>query len=114
MNIRITSRKFKAKDSLKDFIKDEVKSLERYFDEILDCNVILSFTHMKDSIKTAEIIVKLPGHTISVEVSTDEFEKSVSQAVEKIQKQLIKIKTKRVDKKKVASKRLKVKEINED
>lgn len=114
MNIRITSRKFKAKETLKEFIKDEVKSLERYFDEILDCNVILSFTHMKDSIKTAEVIVKLPGHTISVEVSSDEFEKSVSQAVEKIQKQLIKIKTKRVDKKKVASKRLKTKELNED
>ncbi|MDF1611432.1 MAG: ribosome-associated translation inhibitor RaiA [Stygiobacter sp.] len=114
MNIKITSRKFKAKDSLKTFIKDEIKTLEKYFSEILDCNVILSFTHVKDSIKTAEVIVKLPGHTISVEVSTDEFEKSVSQAVEKIQKQLIKLKTKRVDKKKVASRKLKPKELNED
>jgi len=114
MNIRITSRKFKAKESLKNFIKEEVKTLERYYDGILDCNVILSFTHVKDSIKTSEVIVKLPGHTISVEVSTDEFEKSTSLAVEKIQKQLIKIKTKRVDKKKVTAKRLKPKEINED
>lgn len=114
MNIRITSRKFKAKDSLKDFIREEVKSLEKYYDEIINCNVILSFTHVKDSIKTAEIIVKLPGHTISVEVSSDDFEKSTSLAVEKIQKQLIKIKTKRVDKKKVAAKKLKTKELNED
>ena len=40
MNIRITSRKFKAKDSLKNFIRDEVKSLEKFNDQILDVKVI--------------------------------------------------------------------------
>ncbi len=96
MNIRITSRKFKAKDSLKDFIKNEIKSLEKNNNQILDVNVILSFTHIKDSIKTSEIIVTVPRHTFSVTVSSDEFEKSISSAVEKLQKQLIKLKTKRL------------------
>lgn len=114
MNIRITSRKFKAKDSLKDYIKAEVKSLEKYYDQILDCNVILSFTHVKDSIKTAEVIIKLPGHTITVETSSEEFEKSVTLAVDKIEKQLVKIKTKRVAKKKSSTKRIVKKEVDED
>jgi putative sigma-54 modulation protein len=96
MNIKITSRKFKAKDSLKDFINDEVKSLEKFFDQIHDINVVLSFTHIKDSIKTAEIKVSIPGKIITVESSSDEFEKSVVSSVEKIRKQLSKIKTKRL------------------
>jgi len=96
MNIRITSRKFKAKDSLKDFIKDEIKALEKFNDQILDVNVILSFTHPKDSIKIAEVIVKLPGKTITIENTSDTFEKSISSAIEKIKTQLKKIKTKRI------------------
>ena len=94
MNIRITSRKFKAKDSLKDFIKQEVKSLERFNDQVMSCSVILSFTHIKDSIKTAEIIVKVPGNVITVSVSSSEFEKSITMAVDKLVKQLVKVKTK--------------------
>ena len=100
MNIQITSRKFRAKDSLKDFIKEELKSLEKFNDQILDVNVILSFTHPKDSIKTSEIIVGLPGKLITVIESSDEFEKAISGAVEKIKKQLNKIKTKRLSRKK--------------
>lgn len=104
MNIRITSRKFKAKNSLKDFIRGEIKSLERFNDQITDCSVVLSFTHLKDSIKTAEIITKLPKHTITVSVSSDDFEKSITMAVDKIVKQLVKVKTKRQVRKKVEPK----------
>lgn len=100
MNIQITSRKFRAKDSLKDFIKSEVKSLEKFNDQILDVNIILSYTHPKDSIKTSEIILGLPGKRITVVESSNEFEKSVIGAVEKTRKQLAKIKTKRLTRKK--------------
>lgn len=100
MNIQITSRKFRAKDSLRDYIKEEMKRLERFFDQILDVNVVLSFTHVTDSIKTAEIIVKVPGKVISVSSDSDEFEKSVDASIEKVIKQLKKIKTKRIDRKK--------------
>jgi putative sigma-54 modulation protein len=109
MNIRITSRKFKAKDSLKDFIKQEIKSLERFNDQIMSCNVVLSFTHLKDSIKTAEVIVKVPGNIITVSVSSVEFEKSITLAVDKLVKQLVKVKTKSKTKTKLVAR-----EIDED
>jgi len=100
MNIQITSRKFRAKDSLKDFIRDEIKSLSKFYDDILDVNVVLSFTHTKDSIKTAELVLQVPGKTITVEESSEEFEKSINTAIEKIKIQLKKLKTKRIAKKK--------------
>ena len=101
MNIQITSRKFRAKESLKDYIKEEVKSLSKYNEDIIDVNIILSFTHSKDSIKTAEIVLQIPGKIISVEESTEEFEKSIDKAIEKITTQLKKIKTKRLTKKRI-------------
>lgn len=98
MNIKITSRKFRAKDSLKDLITNEVKSLEKFSDQILDVNVILSFTHQKDSIKIAEMTVQIPGKIITVAEETDDFGKSIIGAVSKVQRQLKKVKSKRISK----------------
>ncbi len=95
MNLQITSRKFKAKDSLKDYIKKEVKHLEKFYDDILEVEVILTFTHLKDSIKTAEMIVKVPGKTFSASFSSDDFRKSVKTTVEKMERQLKSYKNKR-------------------
>lgn len=93
MNIRITSRKFKAKESLKEQIRGEIKSLLRFNDNILNVNVVLSYTHPKDSIKVLEIILQLPGKTIIVEQSSEEYELALGKAIDKIKKQLAKIKT---------------------
>ena len=98
MNINITSRKFKAKDSLKEFIEEEIKSLDRFNDDILEANIILSYMHNKDSIKTAEINLKVPGKIISATETNDEFSKAVTGAVEKLTRQLKKIKSKKIAK----------------
>ncbi|NOX19586.1 MAG: ribosome-associated translation inhibitor RaiA [Chlorobi bacterium] len=99
MNVKITSRKFRAKDSLKEFINKKVSSLEKFHDEILDIDVILSYTHQKDSIKSAEIILKVPGKTLAGSEESEDFNKSVDIAVKNLERQLKKLKTKMIDKK---------------
>lgn len=95
MNITITARKFKAHDTLKEFINDEVLSLTKFNDDILDVDVILSYQNNKDSVKTAEIILQVPGHSLTATETTDDFKKSINFAVEKIARQLEKLKTKK-------------------
>ena len=95
MNINITARKFKARESLKTFISNEVNSLLKYNDDILDADVILSFQNSKDSIKVAEITLRIPGQSLNATDFTDDFEKSVSSTVEKIVRQLKTLKSKR-------------------
>ncbi len=95
MNISITSRKFKARETLKDFISSEVVSLERFYDNILSADVILSYQNSRDSIKSAEIILKIPGLILKAADDSDDYKKSVSGAVEKLSRQLKKIKTKK-------------------
>ena len=95
MNVIITARKFKARESLKDFINDEVKSLIRFNDEIISADVILSFQNSHDSIKSAEISLHIPKQTLVATVNTDDFTKSVSAAVDKLSRQLKTLKSKR-------------------
>lgn len=95
MNVSITSRKFKARDILKDFISAEVKSLEKYNDRIMSADVILSYQNSRDSLKIAEIIVQVPGQTLTATEQSDEYKKAVSAAVEKLSRQLTKLKSKK-------------------
>lgn len=96
MNISITSRKFRARESLKDFINAEVSSLEKYNDRILNADVVLSYQNIKDSMKRAEIVLQVPGQILRASEESESYEKSISAAVEKLSRQLKKLKTKRV------------------
>lgn len=104
MNIQITSRKFRAKDSLKDFITSEVSSLEKVYEDILDIDVILSYENNINSTKEAELIMKIPGRILTSKEASDDFKKSIALAVEKLEKQLSKIKSKRIDNKRIENK----------
>lgn len=99
MNIKITARKFKAHSTLKDFITDEISSLGKFNDDILGADVILSYQNNQNSVKKAEIILSIPGQTLSAADQTEDFKASVTSAIEKLKKQLTTIKSKKVSKK---------------
>jgi putative sigma-54 modulation protein len=98
MNIQITARKFKAHDTLKEFIKDEVTSLSRFNDDIIDADVILSYQNNQNSVKKAEIVLNIPGQTLTATDQTEDFKASISSATEKLRRQLETIKSKRTSK----------------
>lgn len=96
MNIKITARKFKAHDTLKNYVRDEVSSLERFSDDILDADVVLSYQNQKESDKIAEIVLKVPGQILKAEHISEDFKISVASSVEKLKRMLKKLKTKRI------------------
>jgi putative sigma-54 modulation protein len=95
MNVSITARKFKAHETLKQFVKDEVSMLNKYNDDILSADVKLSFQNPTNSIKTADITVTIPGQILNATNQSEDFKKSVTASVEKLIKQLKTIKSKR-------------------
>ena len=95
MNIKITARKFKARTTLKDYIKDELKSLLKFNDSILSADVILSFQNSHDSIKKAEVTLHIPGQTLVAAEQSDDFAKSINAASNKLSRQLKTLKSKR-------------------
>jgi ribosome-associated translation inhibitor RaiA len=52
-------------------------------------------------VKTAEIILQVPGQVLTALENSDDFKKSVALSVEKLSRQLQKIKTKKINHKPV-------------
>ena len=95
MNISITARKFKAHISLKEFINDEISSLKKFNADIINADIILSYQNQNNSIKKADITLHIPGQTLNATENSDDFKKAVSSSVEKLEKQLKTLKSKR-------------------
>jgi len=94
VKINITSRHFKAHETLQEYIKSKIENLERYNEEILHSDVILSFEKAVNSVKNCEIIMKLRDKIITSKESSDEFTKAIDKTINKIETQLLKYKDK--------------------
>ncbi|MBV6478325.1 MAG: hypothetical protein HGGPFJEG_01076 [Ignavibacteria bacterium] len=88
IKINITSRHFKAHDTLQEYIEKSIENLSKYNEEILHADVILSYEKAVNSIKICELIVKLRDKILTSKESSEEFTKSVDKAIDKIEVQL--------------------------
>jgi len=94
IKINITSRHFKAHETLQEYIKSKIENLTRFNEEILHTDVILSFEKAINSVKICEIIMKLRDKIITSKENSDEFTKAIDKATNKIETQLLKYKDK--------------------
>ncbi len=91
MKIRITSRHQKLSASLRDYIEEKLERLEKYYDRIIDCEVIM------DSHKTHELIdvnMKVSGSVLHVTVKDTDVTKAIDKTIDKLEVQLKKFKAK--------------------
>lgn len=95
MRTSISSIHFKATDSLKVYAESEVQRLLRIADDIINCEVELSYTKL---IKEAHIHITVGGAVLNASERSDDFKKSIALAVDKIEQQLKKLKGKRAAK----------------
>ena len=85
MNIEITSRHFTASDQLKELVNEKVKKIEKFNNEIISCNVVLTKEYNSENV---EIIVHAKGHDFISSESENIFERSLTNAVYKISNQI--------------------------
>ncbi len=94
MNVYITARHFKAHETLRSYAFDAINSLENFFDGIVSADLILSYEKNKNSVKAAELLVKVQGATLKAMSKSDDYPKSIDAAVVKVKRQLQKHKSK--------------------
>jgi putative sigma-54 modulation protein len=92
MNIKVTSRHFKAHEDLNNYAMAAVETLTRYYDGITRADVVLVFEKVRKSTKVAEISVKVYKEVLTGEATAAEFEKAIDAAVDKVRVQLTKYK----------------------
>ena len=85
MNIEITSRHFTASKQLKELVNEKVKKIEKFNNEIISCNVILTKENNSENV---EIFAHGKGHDFISSENEDIFERSLINAVHKISNQI--------------------------
>lgn len=85
MRLNITARHFNLSDRLKQYTEKEVRRLKRYYDGILDCDVILDW---EKQAQVAEIVLHVYGTKLTVREKSEDMYKSINLAVDKLERQL--------------------------
>jgi ribosome hibernation promoting factor len=95
MQLNFTARHFKAPENLKEFAEEEVEKLERFYDGLIKCEVILSTEKPTGTIRTAEIIVTANSHHVFMgKMKSNDYRLSMERAFDKVKTQLKKFKEK--------------------
>ena len=91
MQITFTARHFKASESVKEYAENEIQRLQKFFDRIVDCDIIL--VKERNNL-IADISLNVSNGVLAVKESSDDFYKSIDQAVNKLERQIKKFKGK--------------------
>ena len=95
MKVEVTARHFEAPTELKEFVEKNVRKLDRYFDGVLNCRVILSHDVSQ---QVAEIIAHSKKHQFTAVESSKRMDRAVMKAVRRMKTQLRRYKAKLRDK----------------
>jgi putative sigma-54 modulation protein len=89
MHINITARHFKLSQEIKNTAEKEVKRLSKYYDGIIDAEVILGWEKMD---RVAEINLSVYGTVLTAQERSDSMKKAINNVVNKLERQLVKYK----------------------
>ena len=92
MRINFTARHYKSSPRLKEYAQNEVSRLEKFYDGIINCEIVLDY--QKD-IQIAEINITVYGQKLTVVEKTDDIYKSIDSAVQKMERKLKRYKEKK-------------------
>lgn len=91
MRITFTARHFKPSQRLKAHAEEQVTKLKRYYEGILDIEIILDYVKQE---QVAELVAKVYGTRLAVVEKSGDMYKSIDLAVEKMERQLKRYKEK--------------------
>lgn len=94
MRVNITAHRFKLTDDLRAFTEEEVAHFSKYYDGIIDVDVILSWEKFH---RMAEMKISVQGTLLSAQERSDDMHKSVKLCADKLERQLIKYKSRMRD-----------------
>lgn len=90
-NIQITGRHLEITDSMKDYAMEKLSKLERFMNRIIDVNVIMDIQRMNHLV---EIIIKAGNLKITSKATTTDMYASIDKAVDKLEAQILRYKSK--------------------
>lgn len=95
MNTSFTARHFNASDRLQAHCLEAVTKLEKFYDGIIDCDIVVSPHPDHDDPQLVELTVKVAKTTLNATENAATYEQAMLKAVDNMKRQLLKYKEKR-------------------
>ncbi|AXJ01196.1 SSU ribosomal protein S30P /sigma 54 modulation protein [Cyclonatronum proteinivorum] len=95
MNTSFTARHFEASKRLHNYSVEAVQKLTKFYDGILDCDIIVQPTQDHDEPQSAELTVKVKGDLLQASEKAATYEQALGKAIDNMTRQLRKYKDKR-------------------
>ena len=81
MKVDITARHFSPSEKLKEMVYEKLKKIEKFNSNIMNCRVILT---KESNLENVEIVINGIGYHFVANENSDNFEKSLIRAIDKI------------------------------
>jgi ribosomal subunit interface protein len=94
MEIHFTSRHFRCPRTLRDYTLRKVSKLEKIYEGIVRCDAILTNEATQKNPKEVEIRLRVHRSTLAVVARSEDFAEAVVAAIEKVEHQLVRYKSK--------------------
>ncbi len=91
MNLSITGRHLDITPAIREYVTEKLARVARHFDNVIDTQVILSIEPLKH---TADVTMRLRGKDIHCEASDENLYAAIDLLADKIDRQVIKYKSK--------------------
>lgn len=91
MNLSISGRHLEVTPAIREYVLNKMAKVSRHFDHVIDTQVMLSVERLKH---TAEITMRLRGKDIHCAANDDNLYAAIDLLADKIDRQVIKYKTK--------------------
>lgn len=108
MNLTISGHHLELTPAIREYVQSKLERIKRHFDHVIDIAVILTVDHLpeKEKRQKAEINLRLRGKDLHVESIAHDLYAAIDALIDKLDRQVIKYKTKLQDHQHEALKRL--------
>jgi len=108
MNTLITGHHLELTPAIRSHIESKLERITRHFDKIVEIEVILSVDTLpqKEMRQRAEVNLRLKGETLHAEDSAQDLYSAIDGMIEKLDRQVLKVKGKMQDHRNESAKRM--------
>jgi putative sigma-54 modulation protein len=108
MNLTISGHHLDVTPAIREYVQSKLERVKRHFDQVIDITVILTVDNLpeKEKRQKAEINLRLSGKTVYVESLAQDLYAAIDSLIDKLDRQVMKYKTKVKDHSREAIKHL--------
>lgn len=96
MNLTISGHHLEVTPAIRAFVENKLERIKRHFDQVIDIAVILSVDNLTEKSKRqkAEVTLRVSGKSIYVESVSEDLYAAIDTLLDKLDRQVLKHKTK--------------------